>query len=78
MEYNCALIKVDGLAACSALRIVGGVLVVFLRRWRKICTNLQPMGRNVPNPADQLQAKKPGLSTVLQQSPPPPPQKKRL
>jgi hypothetical protein len=38
--------KVDWLAACIALRVVGGgaVMVVFLRRWRKICTILQPMG----------------------------------
>jgi hypothetical protein len=44
VEYNSALIKVDWLAACIALRVVGVVLVVFLRRWRKICTILQPMG----------------------------------
>jgi hypothetical protein len=29
---------VDWLAACIALRVVGAVLVVFLQRWRKICT----------------------------------------
>ncbi len=34
------LTKVDWLAACIALRVVGAVLVVFLRRWRKICTIL--------------------------------------
>jgi hypothetical protein len=28
---------------CIALRVVGAVLVVFLRRWHKICTVLQPM-----------------------------------
>jgi hypothetical protein len=44
VEYNCVLIKGDWLAACIALRVVGAVLVVFLRRWRKICTILQPMG----------------------------------
>ncbi len=32
------------LAACIALRVVGAVLVIFLRRWRTICTVLQPMG----------------------------------
>ncbi len=37
------LIKVDWLAACIALRVVGAVLVVFLLRWRKIYTILQPM-----------------------------------
>jgi hypothetical protein len=37
-------IKVDWLAACIALRIVGAVLVVVLWRWRKICTIRQPMG----------------------------------
>jgi hypothetical protein len=34
------------LAACIALRVDGSngaVLIVFLRRWRKICTILQPM-----------------------------------
>jgi hypothetical protein len=41
VEYNCSLIKVDWLAACIALRVVGAVLVVYLRHWRKICTILQ-------------------------------------
>jgi hypothetical protein len=42
---NCSLINVnvDWLAACVALREVGAVLVIFLGRWRKICTILQPM-----------------------------------
>ncbi len=31
VDYNCALIKVDWLAACIAPRVVGAVLVVFLR-----------------------------------------------
>jgi hypothetical protein len=44
VEYNSSLIDVDWLAACIALSVVGAVLVVFLRRWRKICTILQPMG----------------------------------
>jgi hypothetical protein len=43
VEYNCSLIKVDWLAACIALKVVGAALVVFLRRWRKICTIRQPM-----------------------------------
>jgi hypothetical protein len=43
-EYNCSLTKVDWLAACIALREVGTVFVVFLLRWRKICTVRQPMG----------------------------------
>jgi hypothetical protein len=38
------LIKVIWLAACIALRVVGTVLVIFLRFWRKTCTILQPMG----------------------------------
>jgi hypothetical protein len=29
VEYNCSLIKVDWLAACIALRVVGTVLVFF-------------------------------------------------
>ncbi len=47
VEYNCSLIKVDWLAACIALRVVGAVLVVILPGWHKIykiCTILQPMG----------------------------------
>ncbi len=28
VEYNCSLIKVDWLAACIALRVVGAVFVV--------------------------------------------------
>jgi hypothetical protein len=30
VEYYCALIKVDWLAACVALRVVGAVYVVFV------------------------------------------------
>jgi hypothetical protein len=30
VEYNCVLTKVDWLAVCIALRVVGAVLVVFL------------------------------------------------
>jgi hypothetical protein len=37
-EYICPLIKVDWLAGCIALRVVGALFVVFPRRWRKICT----------------------------------------
>jgi hypothetical protein len=44
VEYNCVLTKVDWLAACIALSVVGAVLVVFLRLWRKICTILQLTG----------------------------------
>jgi hypothetical protein len=43
VEFNCAMRKVDWLAACIALGVVGAVLVVFLRCWRKICTILQPV-----------------------------------
>jgi hypothetical protein len=32
------LIKVDWLDVCIALRVVGAVLVVILRHWRRICT----------------------------------------
>ncbi len=38
MDYNCALIKEDWLAACIALRVVGALMVVFIRRWSKIGT----------------------------------------
>jgi hypothetical protein len=43
-QYDCSMAKVDWLDACIVLRVVGAVLVVFPRRWRKICTILQPMG----------------------------------
>ncbi len=36
--YNCAFIKVDWLVACIAVRVVGTVFVIFLRRWRTIFT----------------------------------------
>jgi hypothetical protein len=44
VEYNCSLIKVDWLDACIVLGVVGAVLDVFLCRWCKICTILQPLG----------------------------------
>jgi hypothetical protein len=46
VEYNCALIKVDWLAACIALRVIGAVFFIFLRRWRTIA-----------QPSSQWQAK---------------------
>jgi hypothetical protein len=42
-DYTVIVQKVDWLAACIALRVVGAVWVVFLWSWRKICTILQPM-----------------------------------
>jgi hypothetical protein len=41
------LTKVDRLAACIAPRVVGALMVVFLRRWRKICTILQPIPEEI-------------------------------
>ncbi len=52
MEYNRVLVKVDWLAACIALRVVGALLVVFLRHWRKICTIL---GKQGPVPEEMSQ-----------------------
>jgi hypothetical protein len=48
VENNCSLIKMDWLPACIALRVFGTVhvLVIFRRRWCKICTIIQPMGSN--------------------------------
>jgi hypothetical protein len=46
VEYN----------ACIALRVIGAVLVVFLRRWRKSSNQWEERvdtWRNLPNPADQ-------------------------
>jgi hypothetical protein len=38
------LIRFYWLDACITLRVVVAVLVVFHRRWPKICTTLQPLG----------------------------------
>jgi hypothetical protein len=35
--------------------VVGAILVVFLWRWRKICTILQPMGMEGPIPEEIYQ-----------------------
>jgi hypothetical protein len=55
VEYNCLLIEVDWLAACIALRVVGAALVVFLRRWRKICTNPSANSKQGPIPEEMSQ-----------------------
>jgi hypothetical protein len=44
-EVYCVLTKVDWLAVCIVLRVVGAVLVVCLRRWRKMCTYNPPVNR---------------------------------
>ncbi len=49
LSQHVALIKVDWLDACIARRVVGAVLVVFLRHWRKICTIIQSMGSKARN-----------------------------
>jgi hypothetical protein len=51
LEYNCALIKVDWLAARDALRVVGAALVVGV----KICTILQPLRKQGPIPEEMFQ-----------------------
>ncbi len=54
-----SLKKVDWLDACIALRVVGVVLVTFLRRWHKISQSSSQWEaradtwRNLPNTADQ-------------------------
>jgi hypothetical protein len=50
VEYNCSWIKVDWLDACIALELVGAVLVVFLRRWRKNLHNPPANGKQGPIP----------------------------
>jgi hypothetical protein len=64
VEYNCALICKSVLACCLyyiALRVVGAILVVFLRRWHKICT---ASGKQGPIPEEmsktQLSKRKQG------------------
>jgi hypothetical protein len=64
VEYNCSLIKVDWLDAGIAPRVVGAVFVAILRRCRKICTILQPMGskgrylKKSTNPCRPIKSKK--------------------
>ncbi len=41
-EYNFELIEVDWLT-CISLTVVGAILVIFRRCWRKIYTILRPM-----------------------------------
>jgi hypothetical protein len=48
------LIKLDWLAACIALRVVGAALVVFRRRWRKILNNPAD-GKQGPIPEEMPQ-----------------------
>jgi hypothetical protein len=55
MEYNCLLIKVAWLALGIALRVDGTVLVVYLWRWRKICTILKPIRKQGPIPEEMSQ-----------------------
>ncbi len=57
MEYNCALIKVDWLAACIALRVVGAVhvMVIFLRRWCKNLHNPPANMKQGPIPEEMSQ-----------------------
>jgi hypothetical protein len=55
VEYNFAFIKVDLLAACIALKVVGAVLVVILRSWRKICTIQFANRRQAPIPEEMSQ-----------------------
>jgi hypothetical protein len=52
VEHNCSLIKTDWFDACIALRVIDALLVVFLRRWRKICTIHQPMEAQGPIPEE--------------------------
>jgi hypothetical protein len=47
VEYYCALIKVDWLAACIALRVVGAVFVIFLRRLRTILHSSPANGKQL-------------------------------
>jgi hypothetical protein len=51
---DCVLIKVDWLAPCIALRVVGSVLVVFLLRWRKFSTT-PANGKQGPIPEEMSQ-----------------------
>ncbi len=55
MKYNSALIKVDWLDACIVLRVVGAGLVIFLQRWRKICTILHANGKQGLIPEEMSQ-----------------------
>ncbi len=70
-ECNCSLIKVDWLDVYIALRVVGTVLVVILRQWRKIFTILQPMGskgrylKKCPEPCWPIRSKEAWMKYTL-------------
>ena len=49
-KYNCLLTKVDWIAACIAIRVIGAVFDIFLRRWRTICTVLQSPAKGKQGP----------------------------
>jgi len=41
---------VDWIAACIAIRVIGAVFDIFLRRWRTICTVLQSPAKGKQGP----------------------------
>ncbi len=43
-EYQCAMIKVDWLAAGVLLKEVGAELVILTLSWHTVCKYFQPMG----------------------------------
>jgi hypothetical protein len=55
VEYNCVLTKVDGFSACNALRVVGAVLVVFLRFLAQNLHNPPTNGKQGPFPDEMSQ-----------------------
>jgi hypothetical protein len=55
MEYNCALMKVDWLAACNAQRVVGTKFVIFLWYWHTICCS-PANGKQGPIPDEMSQS----------------------
>ncbi len=55
VEYNVFTDKLDWLAACIALRVVGAMLVIYLWCRRKICTILQQIRKQWPIPKEMSQ-----------------------
>ncbi len=55
MEYNCALIKVNWLANCIALRVVGAVFVIFPPELAYNLLSPPANGRQEPIPEEMYQ-----------------------
>jgi hypothetical protein len=54
-DHKWSIIVLCWLAACIALRVVGAVFVIFLRRWRTTCTASPANMKQEPIPEEMSQ-----------------------